>query len=148
MVVVLSWRTCTRGQCSGIVLALWATEALPYHNFLLQSCHESSQSKRDHTRPAEELTLAVMGRRGQQSFVQLALDKVTGQQVTVKFLRRNSLDVHTATREVVNQHACARHPHIVQLHVRSALNPKPCCPCYGCRPSFPTSDLGAQAVSE
>lgn len=61
-----------------------------------------------------------MGRRGQQSFVQLALDKLTGQQVTVKFLRRSSLDVHTVTREVVNQHACARHPHIVQLHVRSA----------------------------
>ena len=52
--------------------------------------------------------------------MQLALDTLTGQHVTVKFLGRSSLDAHAVTREAVNQHACARHPHIVQIYVRSA----------------------------
>ena len=49
----------------------------------------------------------------------------TGHQVAIKFLRRENLDVHVATREVVNQRTCARHPHIVQLHVRAVAPPPP-----------------------
>ncbi len=57
-------------------------------------------------------------RRGIHSYVQLALDRQTGEHVAIKLLRRDMLDVDAVTREVQNQRACASHPHIVQLLVR------------------------------
>lgn len=50
------------------------------------------------------------------SFVQLAIDMRTNERVAIKYLRRNRLDAEEVTREVMNQRACAGHPHIVQLH--------------------------------
>lgn len=65
---------------------------------------------------------------GVDSFVQLAVDTTNGEQVAIKFVKLDRLDVHLVTREVVNQRACARHPHIVQLHVWRLPMPAPHCP--------------------
>lgn len=54
--------------------------------------------------------------RSAASWVLLARDCQTGQQVVIKLLPRSDVDRHLLARDVDNQRACARHPHIVQLH--------------------------------
>ena len=66
-------------------------------------------------------TLLPSGRRGNVSFVQLALNKDTGKKVAVKFLELSGdLDARAVMAELLAQRRCRLHPHIMQLQVRAA----------------------------
>lgn len=57
--------------------------------------------------------------RGNISFVQLALNKDTGQKVAIKFLELDEeLSGPAIMAELLTQRRCRQHPHIVQLQVR------------------------------
>lgn len=65
-----------------------------------------------HPRYVEEQEIS----RSATSWVLLAYDRQARQQVVIKLLPRSTVDRNRLAKDIDNQRACARHPHIVQLH--------------------------------